>query len=1266
MHNDMKKEIKINWGDPVNQIRPRLYKYLSSIANKIDGRSYQKLRNTFAHKDKTTMQTTYDNLKETTSTEGKKVTFKKLEEVKEHKKVLERKTKAVDKIIKTFRNSVILKSSVTQKSDKFKTFQVDVHSSFVGKHIIKSQNMEIVVRKAYYEAMKHIDHNSKYKFYTKFIVKRMDTGEDFGVYVNKKDLEPNGAVKLFPVWFKEAIDKFRNIFSGYQEFSYIDVEFVFTKILSGGAHVESRDKEEIYTKKSVVRIRNNDNSCFWHAMAILLNKDSPNYKKIKERDSTRGKIAKQLCQSCCMNWDEQVGIDQIPIVEAILKCNIYVIDIDNLPMMATTLTIYESLLYKARYTENYTQCWLLFDNNHYNVITNPKGFLCIDYFCPKCCGCFHHKNAFESHTCSESTEDKHSKDARDKKFYKDAAHFLHADICKGSKEEVDSKNGKLKIIDKIEHPTYIIYDFETDTHSNIHKTNLCIATKLKVRDDHSYEKSVIETKYFYGYDCLDEFCKWLFQPANSNSTVIAHNQAGYDGKFVLSWCIGKGLLPQKYIQQGSRITYMTFAKYHLRFIDSLHSFLCPLSELSKTYSIDTVKGYFPHHFNIKENQNYIGQIPPPEDFGVKNMSKKSYEGFKEWYSTVKDIDWNFKEEFIKYCRADVDLLAKSVLAFRKIFKTMLDIDPWRYTTLASLCMDIYKNKFMPENQIVGNGSSKPVSQVCKEWLIYLNDDKIIPEVPINVFLKEDTQYYKSGKHTFTVDGLDKKNKIVSEFNGCYFHGCKKCYPKNVAKFERTEERKQLLIKAGYTVNEIWECEWHEIKKTIDNKYQIEVQAREQNINVRDALFGGRTEAFKSWVKCNENQKIFYDDVTSLYPTVNALDDYAVGFKQYVNITVDDIRTGKFFGVAKVNISPPKDLYVPVIPDNTKNKLLFHLNDMTEITRASVELKKALEKGYTITKIHSALQYKKYNGLMKNYVGAFIKMKIENSGNATVEECDKQNKYHKDLGFNFEIQPENCVKNPGLRQVAKICLNSLWGKFGQRSNLDSYEFIRDYQKLVSKLIDPKLNTKCWGILNENCIEIRYNEDEDKAIEPGFISEITAVMTTANARMRLYDFISWIHPSQLIYCDTDSCIWLYDETNPEHKKKDNNDPTLPKSVQFGNGLGQWSDEFDGSYATEIVVGGAKSYAIRMHDGKTKIAQKGITLDCANSVKVNFDTIKDMILNDKGITTEERYQFKWNKTNKDVITTYVKRSIHSTVNSKRMLDGFDSLPFGYKIST
>ena len=52
----------------------------------------------------------------------------------------------------------------------------------------------------------------------------------------------------------------------------------------------------------------------------------------------------------------------------------------------------------------------------------------------------------------------------------------------------------------------------------------------------------------------------LFTQENQNSTVIAHNGAGYDNKFILQYCLFKGLTPSSFIRQGSKITYMYFEK----------------------------------------------------------------------------------------------------------------------------------------------------------------------------------------------------------------------------------------------------------------------------------------------------------------------------------------------------------------------------------------------------------------------------------------------------------------------------------------------------------------------------------------------------------------------------------------------------------------------------------------------------------------------------------------------------------------------------------
>ncbi len=147
-----------------------------------------------------------------------------------------------------------------------------------------------------------------------------------------------------------------------------------------------------------------------------------------------------------------------------------------------------------------------------------------------------------------------------------------------------------------------------------------------------------------------------------------------------------------------------------------------------------MKGHFPHHFNRPENQNYIGKIPDEKLFGAKNMMPDDYDkDFKPWYDKQQEItDWNFKQELIKYCRADVVLLSKTILNFRKMFMDNLDTDPFRYTTLASLCMSLYLNKFLLEKTVVGNNTDKQDSIVCREWLNYLDDNNIYREVPITV------------------------------------------------------------------------------------------------------------------------------------------------------------------------------------------------------------------------------------------------------------------------------------------------------------------------------------------------------------------------------------------------------------------------------------------------------------------------------------------------------------------------------------------------------
>ena len=212
-------------------------------------------------------------------------------------------------------------------------------------------------------------------------------------------------------------------------------------------------------------------------------------------------------------------------------------------------------------------------------------------------------------------------------------------------------------------------------------------------------------------------------------------------------------------------------------------------------------------------------------------------------------------------------------------------------------------------------------------------------------------------------------------------------------------------------------------------------------------------------------------------------------------------------------------------------------------------------------------------------------------------------------------------------------------------MSSYDFYYDYNKLLRKMTSSDITDKKWHIINSNCVELKYEVNKDMNVEADYISEITAVMTTASARMRLYDMLDWLDPSQVLYCDTDSVFFIYDETNPNHKKPEK-DKSNPKTIKFGKGLGEWEDEHPGHWITEIVIGGAKSYAYKLNNGAIDVKQKGITLDRNNCELLDFDIFRDMVLNHKVVETSKRYQFRWDDKSKDIVTKYISRSVRATI--------------------
>ena len=136
---------------------------------------------------------------------------------------------------------------------------------------------------------------------------------------------------------------------------------------------------------------------------------------------------------------------------------------------------------------------------------------------------------------------------------------------------------------------------------------------------------------------------------------------------------------------------------------------------------------------------------------------------------------------------------------------------------------------------------------------------------------------------------------------------------------------------------------------------------------RDAFYGGRTNATKLFHQCQGMEKAKYFDFTSLYAHCNKATPTIIGHAQIITENFQDLSS--YFGLIKCTVLPPRGLFHPVLPYRTLGKLMFppcrtcadacnlatctHTEEERAIqgTWVSVELEKALQKGYRVLRVH---------------------------------------------------------------------------------------------------------------------------------------------------------------------------------------------------------------------------------------------------------------------------------------------------------------------------
>ena len=483
------------------------------------------------------------------------------------------KNKSASKIIKLYRNGLKFEIVDIQVAFKDKVKEITVKPSFIGSAM--ATDLDAFVAKSYIIARRKIPKDTEFKLYATLSVK--DNNEQRHLITTKTftSKELNKFLDNFLDLIKQFIQS-----NAIVNLSTLRFTYNFAIIPSGGGvGTPCREIEAVYEKKSVIKIVNDDNNCFWYCLAILFDINNKSLKDNRNK-ALRIKAGKDICNKSKCRWDNKVSVLEIPLVEETYNCNIYIIDAHNIPMLGTSVSLLLKVCGYKSENRNANHYFLLFDEvlGHYDCITDIKKFLGLREFCYTCLKGFSCKESYENHKCcTEIMHRNHGED--DPRMLKELGHYLESEYTKGSSLEIVNTKSKKRQME-IKCPKYIIYDFETDTSTDIHKPNHVEIEILKIDDKltHDYDLCLKKSLNFNGYGCETKFCDWLFTKDNRDSTVIAHNGAGYDNKFILQYCLNKGLMPSSFIRQGSRITYMSFKSFHIRIIDSYHFFLQPLKK----------------------------------------------------------------------------------------------------------------------------------------------------------------------------------------------------------------------------------------------------------------------------------------------------------------------------------------------------------------------------------------------------------------------------------------------------------------------------------------------------------------------------------------------------------------------------------------------------------------------------------------------------------------------------------------------------------------
>nr|DAC81393.1 TPA_asm: PolB-C [Pimephales minnow adintovirus] len=578
--------------------------------------------------------------------------------------------------------------------------------------------------------------------------------------------------------------------------------------------------------------------------------------------------------------------------------------------------------------------------------------------------------------------------------------------------------------------------------------------------------------------------------------------------------------------------------------------------------------------------------------------------------------------------------------------------------------------------------SKCYSSASIEWLEYVKKTR-------NVDLHHALNHGEVSVGKFFLDGYYEQDGVRHglEFNGCSWHGCSCRYepyhrhplsglPYGVLR-SQFDDKVEILQKAyGLQIEVMWECRWNKMKKTDPSviDFMTGYNAPER-LKPRDALFGGRTNAYKLYHKAAEGEKIRYLDFTSLYPFCQATKSYPIEHPQIIFQDFQSIEN--YFGIIKATVYPPRKLLHPVLPYRCQGKLMFPLcrtcaqeqNQTTSCSHndheralsgcwVSIELLKAVEKGYVIAKIDKVWHFpQRSNTLFAGYVKTFLRLKQQASGYPSNVRTDAEKEAYVSQYFEKEgirLDPKQIRFNAAQRAITKLILNSLWGRFSLRENLPKTTLVSEPEDFTSIVFGNTESLSYFTFISDDVALVQHKPGKDDLCKTRDVNVFIGAFTTAYARLELYELMDRLG-DRLLYSDTDSVIFVSREGDWE--------PPL------GDHLGELTSEVDeDDFVSCFCSSAPKSYAFETAKGKTCMKAKGITLNAKNSRVINMESLIGLVEgyvtsqdSSKHILAHSENIVRHKKTltlhNKSVV-----KSFKVVYNKRRLLPDFTTLPYGY----